>query len=192
VAHTDGTLTGFPAHGAALDDDFSLFSLDGSFTQPTSAPAPGKLGILAARYLLTADLAAAGTVDVPLDAAAFIPAITDQSWTGNLYLSVWLSRHASSGATVSVTFDDPGAQYSSTLRLPAETLSRSNRDTGRPTPWGKAESPLQRCPVTGLAILGERMVPDGYREGLLVHPLAYDPPEPDPRPDYAESPWDAQ
>lgn len=52
-----------------------------------------------------------------------------------------------------------------------------NRDTGGP---GLHRSRYSRCPVSGIKVPRGKMVLDGYR-GILVHPDAYDPPEPEAR-----------
>lgn len=184
----DGTITGFPVHGVDMPASRNLYSLDGSFTQTSTHQIPaGKQtqGILAGKVLVPANLAVAATLTISLDMAAFIPASTNQSWAGSLYLNLWLVRSTGS-ATPTADFLNPGTP-SAALLLPSTTLSVPNRDTGRRGPAG-ARGPYRRCPVTGLAVLGERMVPDGYREGTLVHPDAYDPPEPEPRPDFGDRP----
>lgn len=191
VAHTNGQLAGFPASGIDLPREWNVEpSLDGSFTPPTLhyIPTTGTKGrgVLAGKKLVTADPGLGGTIIVPLDWAALIPAITDQSWTGHINLLVWLERSTGS-ATPTL---DIVSQYttSATLALSTETLSVPNRDTGRQVGKG-VDGPFRRCPVTGFAHLVNRMVPDGWREGTLVSPRAWDPEEPEPRPDLGPDVW---
>ena len=180
AAHISGTKTGFPTNGVSTLP--ATYWVDLVPTAPSTAPR----GILLAKKRIAADPGV--TLDVPLDMAGIIPAITDQSWNGSIYLVLWVTRASSSNCTFFYQ-DLQGLSGASgaTLLLPATTLSVSNRDTGRQGPAG-ARGPYRRCPITGRAVLGERMVPDGYREGTLVHPDAYDPPEPEPRPDFGDRP----
>ena len=85
------------------------------------------------------------------------------TWTGALVL--WLGCVAAGGA----------AAGNATLTAYA-IQDYSNRDTGRSgAPVG---SRVGRCPQTGFAISRSKMIRDGFTN-LYVHPMAYDPAEPD-------------
>lgn len=111
----------------------------------------------------------AGEVSFELDLAVLTRFMTtslsyDSPWNGSLLL--WLCSSSDAlGSWSNATFD----AYSQ--------VDYPNRDTGGP---GIHSSRYSRCPVTGLLIPRGEMVLDGWR-GILVHPDAYDPPEPEPR-----------
>ena len=187
VAPSDGTLLGLIFDGVDLPAQHNVYSLDDSFTQPKlhSIPAGAKtLGVLAAKYRVAANVSNGNTITVPLDMAALIPAITNQSWTGKLYLNIWVGPGG--GGTPSINLNTGAITIS--INLSTATLTTPNRDTGR-SGKANAQSPYQRCPVTGFTVLGEEMVSDGYRDNTLVSAKAFDPPEPPPRPDIGEQDW---
>lgn len=110
-----------------------------------------------------------GTVEIDLDLADITEMMTsdlsyESQWSGSLVL--WVS--AAQDSALDVWSDISLVAYS--------VIDYANRDTGS---RGIESSRWDRCPVTGLKIPRGKMVMDGYRN-ILVHPSAYDPPEPDP------------
>lgn len=110
-----------------------------------------------------------GSKSIELDAALltrFMSSSTapTSAWNGSLVL--WLCASQTSF----------GAWSNATLTA-YNSIDYANRDTGGP---GRKSSRYSRCPVSGIKVPRGEMVLDGYR-GILVHPDAYDPPEPEPR-----------
>lgn len=110
------------------------------------------------------------TTTINLDLAKVTQVITTSThpttaWTGSLLLWVVPLQDSASG----------GLSTTATLTA-ANIVEYTNRDTG-----SRSDNPsrLERCPVTGLRARRGEMVRDGYRD-ILVHPTAYDPPEPEP------------
>lgn len=181
----DGARSDFPVGDTVLPALWRLRSLGGAdhFQHPKISEVGSSVGLFVGRVRVAANPGIGQVTVVPVNVSSFIPAMTDQSWSRKLYISIWANPLSGSLVTANINLS------TLTLNLPGLTQSATNRDTGR-SGNAKADSPYQRCPVTGLAILGERMVADGYREGALVHPHSWDPPEPEPRPDPGETDWE--
>jgi len=173
VAHIDGTLGALPLTLGALPDRWWLHSLDtwDYFVHPLAPITGTTQGVLAGKHTITT---ASGTTDISINMAALIPAITNQSWTGKVYLNLWVDPKPTA-------YNMEITRASCTLALPSDTMSAPNRDTGRS---GSAEvgSPYGRDPISGFASLQSTWVEDGYRKGLKVDPRSWDPPEPPSRP----------
>jgi hypothetical protein len=111
---------------------------------------------------------AAGTYTFNIDLDKITPITTTANyytggWNGSLLLWLYTSTAATS------TWTNP-------VLTAGVYLDRPGQDTGRSgAPYG---SRVSRCPVTGFAISRQEMVVDGYR-GVKVHPMAYDPEDPD-------------
>lgn len=84
-------------------------------------------------------------------------------WNGSLLL--WL-----------FTDDNAITLWSNPTLTAGNYANYANRLTGRS--GAPAGSRVDRCPVTGLSVSRANMVRDGYRN-IYVHPLAWDPAEPE-------------
>ena len=153
---------------AADGSDYSTLS-NGDFTAAQIPSAYSSIYGTADSYELAREsISTSGAQVIELDAAilaefmATAQRYTDP-WNGSLLLWLCASQNSLGGWT------------SATLSA-YNAIDYSNRDTGGP---GIKSSRYSRCPVTGRLIPRGEMVLDGYR-GILVHPDAYDPPEPEP------------
>ena len=103
---------------------------------------------------------------------SLMPYITSSSWNGYICLTIFSSQyvgvslHSSRGTTASLH--------------PTLTTNEVAFHTGilqGPAVGHRARSRL--CPRTGLPVSSDEMVRDGYSEGLMVSPEAWDPEAPD-------------
>ena len=154
-----------------LSDPSALPTLTSGVLPATEVPSAysSLFGTASSFEIARKTITAAGTITFSLDVALLTEYFSHaldytDPWHGSL--TVWLC--ASQGSI--------GAWRNAALVFPYNTVTYANRDTGRSGPhWG---SKSQRCPVTGLLTPRVHMVKDGWRE-VYVHPLAYDPPEPE-------------
>lgn len=167
----DTVLTGSGTYFVLVLDAPDLFSaLPNGALLPSQIPAAYSVvqGTAASIELARSTLTS-GAVRFNLDLALltrFMSTSLNYSGGWNGHLVLWLC--AAPG--------DSGS-FTQPVLTAFDTLDRPNRDTGRSgEPPG---SRVSRCPVTGLMVSRQRMVTDGWRE-VKVHPLAYDPPEPEP------------
>jgi hypothetical protein len=156
--------------GAAPAGTFNIYYVDESAPavfSNTRRPGSGDLTeVLVGSVVFTG--AETGAITISLNMVPIYARYNHSAWNG------WLAFTGEENVAAVLTLTSAEGAGGSTLvtdELPNITGIRDGNET-------RKHGQVERCPVCGFLTTRDQMVPDGYREGSLICPDCWDPPDP--------------